>query len=310
MPIYLFKLLADALAHCGMLESLFRDRSDVDAAGLCAGMTSVLSPVSSGARDELARLDRADLVVGLRISYAGRSESATRHVVGVLAEAARGRLLMELIRETLAAGLIDATKSRHDALSLVEIHERTSASLRLFERDLQELQRRNPDSAAAAVREVVDVAEGGHRYLPISVQLGGVRALQAEKQHEIRVGRRTYDVSGRKMESLGRLASRLDSELARGRILAITDLLTMLDQEMAALAAGSDAELALAYLQHARDLVVAYGDAMTLVRPPTVATGSRSKYAAAAGAVSLLVFVVLAVAVDSWNRRRSGPAST
>ncbi len=211
IPVHLYKRLDRTLREVGILRATFGpEMSGREIAALGVRMDRHVSPLTSTVRDELARIERDDSIVGLRLQMEAPSPEQAEARVTRLAALVRQRFVATVALDAIDA---DSLATRADALEpATEILERRDAnrSLARMSADLEALGRRV--APVDGPRQVVSTADGGHFYLPPGLQRVGAEAAVAENDHSIRLLEQRVSNAEAKLAFQRRLARRIDDE--------------------------------------------------------------------------------------------------
>jgi hypothetical protein len=261
-----------------------------------------VSPVSSGAKDDIQKLEKDETIIAIKLAYESRSKDQARDVVQTLAG---------LVRETLITGIAmeriesEALASSNEALSLLERRTELLAvnrSLEHFATDLEQLAKQVPESPST--REVVDTREGGHYFLPARVQLVGARATHADNEHTIRV----YDQALARHTLFLSFLHRLQERSGKGTdTFAVSDMPTVIDAELKEFFRESGAsDLDSRYLQTKmeilRDELATFRGKTRFIQYPTTLALSRAPWAAALASLAVVFFIAAAFVAELWQR--------
>jgi hypothetical protein len=186
VTLAVYKKLEDAILDTSSLAAAFRDAVPARTIEeIQDEARAALSPRMSGPRDEIKRSASADVVAAVRISNESRDRAHAEHTVQTLAV-----LLREGLTTIMAVDELDTIEARTKLVTAESAFMTlafTNQSLDTLEGRLKAIARDSPGESHAPTRELVNIADGGYRYLPLPVQLVGVKALQADNEHQIRI---------------------------------------------------------------------------------------------------------------------------
>jgi hypothetical protein len=208
MTLAAYKRLEDALLDTASLKGAFKDvLPSAPVEQLQRDLSLALSPRVSGPRDEIRRAAATEVVFALRLTHQARSaERAERFVT------ASAVLVREGATTIIAETILDADEGRTRATQ-AEINRlrlaATNESLKSLEANLRQVAREFPGGQGPTGREVVNVAEGGYFYLPLSAQLVGVKARAADNEHQMRVHSWTAKTESLRADFYRQLTARL-----------------------------------------------------------------------------------------------------
>jgi len=175
--------------------------------------------------------------------------------------------------------------------------------------DLERLAARFP-GAAGPGREVVDVNNGGHRYLPPSAQIVGIKATQADNEHHIRISDRDYAIESLRAGYLHQLAGAVQAEFERTSSHVVSDMPRLMRAELKSFLdqkgpRSPEARVVEVDYNGMIDSLDAFRAGTRLVQYPTLARKAIVPVLAAVGALATLVLLVAVLVADSWQRSRA-----
>jgi hypothetical protein len=267
-------------------------------------LKQVVSPVTTGARDDLARADREDTVVAVRLSYVDHSESRVSAVVNALVGLVRDSLSMRVARDEVEVELLQARSAASAALTKKLSLSASNQSLRTLAEDLRNLLTTSPNTTSSA-REVVDLANGGHRYLPVAVQLVAAKALQADNDHEIRQAGWSFRVESLKVAFYQRLESKLRGTGAPPDASVAADAPALIDGELRAFLekqSGDAPDYLRAEVEAMSDLLRAHRAATAFIQRPSIRTLPRTPLVLGSLLTSAAAILIAALVGESWRR--------
>lgn len=305
IPLGMYKQIEGALADERLLAEAFRGQLDTKTlAKVRRNLKQIVSPVTTGAREELVRADREDTVLAVKLSYEKRSAGEVSVVVNTLARLLREALSTLVAREKAEGALLQAIATAQTAQNRkLELSARNE-SLKLLAQELQRLSATGA-SPVTSGREVVDLKEGGHRYLPSAVQLVGARAWHADNEHEMRQLDSTLRVEGMRVAFYQRLGARLHGQGARGDITVVDDVPSVIDSELKAFLeteSGAAAYYIRAEVEGLRDLVQAHRTSTAFVQRPSLRIAARLPWVVGGMLVAVIVILLAALLGESWRR--------
>jgi hypothetical protein len=265
----------------------------------------IITPVTTGARDELIRADRQDTVTAVRLTLVGPTEDRVSAVVTALAALLREAIATRVARDYVEAEMLQATSAAAFAVTRKLDLIKKNESLRRLAHDLGVLAA--SAGQATGSREVVDLDHDGHRFLPPAVQHNGARAWLADNDFEIRQAEWTLRVESLKIAYYRRLETRLrgDANAGAGGASIVEDVPTVIDRElreMAAQQSDPSIDFLKAEAERLRDLVQAHRAATDFIQRPSVRPASRTPWTLAGLALAVIGVVAWALARESWGR--------
>ena len=256
-----------------------------------------LSPIASGTRDDVARSAPTDTVVAVRLQFSSPDRDQATKVVEALASLLRLARVNVLAADRMESMMFESVLMG-GTLREEGIHYRLlNESLRTVERELGQLS--SPASTGASGREVLDVKDGGHLYLPLPVQLVGVRAEIIENEHKLRLTESAAWVQGRRLQILRELVALLQSQPG---LAELDERLTSTIKDITASEKRPDAQLLITEIETLRDSLRVERDGVRFLQQPTVSRSRSGSRITMLLALSAAVWVGLAWVVESWSR--------
>jgi hypothetical protein len=300
-----YKKLEAAMSDASLLQAAFNEKlTEPRITALGRDLRTVLTPLTSGPRDEIARADREDTITGVRFVYPDSRPERAAMVVNTLVVLVRNEAVALAAQDRIDAAVLDAAIAARAALAKKLDVTAKAESLQSLTLDLQKLSGlgRNGDDTH---REVVDVTSGGYRYLPPGVQVVGAKALEASYYDDIRLSGWRFRV-----ETLrGAFFRKLDEDLRK----AGESPATRLSQDLPAMI-GSEAQAFLtknpglesSYVRSEVDGLVdalqSHRTTTAFVQSPSVRTLSRLPWVIAAMAGTALLVLLAALLGESWRQ--------
>jgi hypothetical protein len=305
IPIGTYKKVEAALSDGGLLTDAFRELDAKALDHVRRDIRQIVSPMTTGVRDELMRADREDTVIAVRLSFSDTSAPQVLVVVNTLARLVREAMATRGARDQVEAALLQATSTAEAALTRKLDLSARNESLKTLALDLQRLTATAPASGTSS-REVVDLlSEGGHRYLPAAVQHVGVKAWQADNDHEIRQADWTFRVESLRVAFYRRLESRLRGQGAQAGIAVVEDVPSVIDAELKAFTetqAGAAADYLRAEVEGMRDVVQAHRAATAFIQRPSLRTTPRAPWVLGGMLAAVVAVLLAALMGESWRR--------
>jgi hypothetical protein len=300
----LYKSLLQALSDGAAMGSVLRGRlPPPEIERLLRDLGERVSPVSSGARDDIQRLDRYDIITAIKLSYESSSAALARDVVEALAGLVRETLITSVAMEQIEAETLACNSERWRLLDTKIDLLDTNRSLQRLAADLERLVREMPDASAVTPRELVDARGSGHLFLPLRTQLAGTRATLADNEHRMRICDQTLARLALGKSFLGRLEQRMKN---RTETPFVSDAPGVISSELQDfLGKEGIANDNLQYLQSKmetlRDDLAVLRAKTRFIQYPTVRALSRTRPATALASLALIVFIALAFVIDLWR---------
>ncbi len=304
IPLALYKFLERSLADGDVLHtSLASKLSPAAIERLRRDLSESVSVLASGAQDDLQKLDREDTVTGVQLSFSSYRAAAPENVVRTLASVVRETLATRIALEQLAVEAYDSRESAREIGRRRAELESVNTSLETLGSDLARVMREQPAGAGSGSRQVVDVQDGGDRFLPLPLQMIATKVRHAQNEHTIRV----YDQALARHALRLRFFDRLRQRLEAGGSPMVEDVPQVIGRELEQFlreqheqnSAVRDIQ---AEVQGLRDQVASWRDETHFVQYPTTHPKPRAALALAAAALALLFFVAVAFVADLWER--------
>jgi len=197
-------------------------------------------------------------VIGIRLTYSSDSSEKATAAVRAMVSLVRDAVMTSLVVDRVSSELQAAHILRSESLVSQLTSTFASTNLRKKETDLRKIASDFP--GASPPQQVVDVGQGGYRYLSPAAQLVGLRSTLAEYEHSVREAERTARVAALKIE----LFLHANETLRRaGTVNLVPDVVRVLRSEVEAFVKGHsgdeaeqvklEAQVALARLEFQQD---------------------------------------------------------
>ena len=270
-------------------------------------LASSVSPITTAAIDDVTRLGSGDMITGVRIVVSGSSDEEATRLAAAISDLVKQVLLTEITLEEIEHAMNESSTEREAAAAEKVRLTRVNHSLELVAVDIQRLVRQ-PVTGSSGTREVVDVREGGHRFLSPGSQIVGIRAEQAENAHAIRLAEELMSRHDLRLR-FGRTITDAMSPQFGGSRRYIADLPQFVWKTFNKFLEGQSPDpVARQYLTTDIETLVgrleSFQSRTRLIQSPTVTRQSRAPLAAATAAFLFIFVVAVAVAFDFWARRR------
>jgi hypothetical protein len=271
-------------------------------------LSSHFMAVTTNPRDEFARITRDDTITAVRLSYADGDAARAEAVIGALADLVRRALSTRTAQRAVETGLLKSIVAAERNMTMRATLAYTNDSLKLQETDLGRL---TSSAGESSGRQVVDVTEGGYRYLPPAVQLVGVKALRADNEHKMRLAERMLAVERLNEAFLRGLSLKIEAECNQAHLLA--DAPALLDREIQTFFAvdrsGPEVDLVRDQLRTQHERWRHQAENVRYIQYPTSRPARRAMMLAGSGAVILLFFLLAPFVIESWLREHASPPS-
>jgi hypothetical protein len=216
-PVAQYRKLVQALRDTGAVAGMVKGGLDPKALRVVRERgDQLIRPVTAGAaKRQPSALDKDDRIVAVAVEFDGLSRTRGEQVVTALCDVIRDTVADMLasdyvaFRRSALAAALQRSERRREQLTSVR------ASLELLARDLGRLPA--VPAAAGAPREIVSLEEGGYRFLPLPVQIAGVRATQAASEHTLRLLERDNRLNAQRLRWLEGVAAALQDARRQGR---------------------------------------------------------------------------------------------
>jgi len=305
VPVGTYKKIESALTDEALLkETLDRTLPADKVERVRRNLGQIVSPITTGARDEIVRTEHADSVTAIRLSFSSLSDREVLGTVNALATLIREAVCTRVARDRVEESLLQATSTASWALQRRLDLSARNESLKGLAADLLRLAAAGP-SGTASGREVVDLAAGGHRYLPAAVQLVGAKAWQADNEYEMRQADWTFRVESLRVAFYRRLQGRLRNADTQTEAAVVADIPTVIDAELRAFLAnqkGPAADYLRAEAEALRDVIQSHRSATVFVQRPSLRTTPRLPWVAASLVAATLSVLLAALVGESWRR--------
>jgi hypothetical protein len=247
------------------------------------------------------------MITGLRLVLSGSSEAEATRLAAAVAELIKQVLLNEIALAEIENAMNESSSERERAAAEKQRLTRVNHSLELVATEIERLMQQ-PAGRSTTTREVVDVREGGHRFLPPAAQIVGIRAEQAENAHTIRLAEERMSRHDLRLGFGRALTDGMSPEFGGSRRY-IADLPEFIRKTFNKFHEGQAADpVAGQYLRTDVETLIgrleSFRSRTRLIQSPTVTRQSRAPLTAATAAFLFIVVVALAVAFDFWARRR------
>jgi hypothetical protein len=304
IPLGLYKSLQHALSDGAAMGSVLKGRlPPLEIERMLRNLGENVSPVSSGTKDDIQKLDRDDMITAIKLSYESRSAALARDVIAALAALVRETLITGIAMERIEAETIASNNEKGRLLETKIDLLDMNRSLQRLAADLERLAREMPEASAASPREVVDARGSGHLFLPLRTQLAGTRARYADNEHRMRICDQTLARLALRQSFLGRVEQRMKNGT---ETFFVSDAPGVIGSELQDFL--SKEGIANANLQYLQSKMETLRDDLTILRTktrfiqyPTVRALSRTPLATALASLALIVFIAVAFVIDLWR---------
>lgn len=266
--------------------------SEIEASRLLVGV----SPIASGSRDDIGRSLPTDTVVAVRLWYDASQSDRAEKVVFALADLVRLGRMHVVTLDRFEADLVRAVQTAGSARAKISRLGIADASLRTMEKDLLRVAALSP-SGQDRVREVVDIADGGHRYLPVAAQLVGLRAQIAQNAHDVRIAESEAWVASRRAAILSDILAEIRAEPAKEPHALLQSALVAASRDPQPEARLLEAELALL-----REPLLIEKDATRFIQQPTIQQPHRMGNLLKSLILSAVLSIGVAWLAEAWSR--------
>jgi hypothetical protein len=294
-----YKEVERTLSDSAVLSAALSTRlSEVEVRRFQRNLGSHLLVVTTNPRDEFARISREDSITAVRLSYTDRGAERAEAVVVALADVVRKALCTRTAQRAVETSLLKSIATADAVQSSRALLTFTNDSLKLQEADLGKV----AAAGGSGAREVVDVAEGGYRYLPPAVQLVGVQALRVENEHKVRMAEMRLAVERLNEGFLRGFKAKIDAECDRNHLLA--DAPGMLDAEINAVFANRKEPEAVFVRDQLRSVQERWrhqAENVRYIQYPTTRPASRAFMLVASAAAIVLFFLLAPFVAESWR---------
>jgi len=305
IPVGVYKKLESSIADAELLTAAFKDKlSEKELRDLRENLKRLASPLTSGARDEIARTERDDTVTGVRLTYSHRDAEKAEMVLTTLATLIGDQVATLIAQDRIEAAVLESTTAARAALAQKLDLAAKNESLGALASDLRKLAAGVPASGDSR-REVVDVNKGGYRFLPPALQVVGAKALEADNSHEIRLAEWHFRVESIRVAFFRRLDSRIRESAQHSETGIIQDLPSLIDSEAKAFLSqrsGAEADHLRAEVEGLRDVLQSHRATTTFVQRPSRRTMARTPWIVTALVASALAVLLTALLGESWLR--------
>jgi hypothetical protein len=306
-----YRKLEQILSDASVIEARLGTLLDArERRALLADLDDHLTPMTTNPRQDVARMDKLDTIVGFGLAYETRPEERARAVVRTLGALARDAFVtlsaIEQAQHAIARTTTEIAELTVDRDTLTV----KNASLQQVLKELESLRAAFPSAALPSTRQVVDIKDGGDRFLPPDIQLVGARSASTQHQHEIRVLDRRIQFAALKREFFQRVAARLDGEM-KTKGAAVEGIPGMVREELAALRKKHGGTVDLGRVESAAEEMAvslsSYETAVRWLQAPTLKPAPRLVPALKAGVAATLLMLAVALCGALWQSRRALP---
>ena len=168
---------------------------------------------------QIAR-DAENFVVGVGISGEGDSPQKARTFVSIIGEFIKDSIIYGKLKNYIASELSRSRTEYNKYDNYIIKDDFKLKQLSLKRDDIREMLKRYPETREIMkFREVVSLADGGHRFLSPTMQLVGVESYMADVRENLSGCKRNKEVAGLKLQFFQKVNEILDSETFSGPLL-------------------------------------------------------------------------------------------
>jgi hypothetical protein len=310
VPLATYKLLEKRLGDEAVLnKGLGHLLGPREIRELIRDFSKHFSPITTNPRNDIERITPEDTITGVQVSYQDHPAEHARAIVSALAGLVRDAFITTLVLEQVETQSVrasfDGLQASGERLNLLA----ENGSLALQEGEVGQLARAFGGSGAAP-REVVDIKEGGYRYLPPQTQLVGIKASIAHNAHKARLRERETKLARLRVAFFRKLDDRLRAEFRKSGHQVVTDAAAVVRDELATFLKGQDAaDPELGFIRQEMegmaDMLITFGAATRLVQLPTAKRRPRALPTLGAALAVPILLVAAALVGESWKRYHS-----
>jgi hypothetical protein len=307
VPLATYKRLEKRLGDEAVLTAALRDQlSPRQIRRVIRDFTKHVSAITTNPRNDVERMTKDDTITGVQVYYEGHPEEHARAVVTVLAGLVRDAfvttMVLDQIEQQTVRASVDSIQAMGESLNFLAEND----SLAIQADQVARLTRESP-GAAGSPREVVDVKEGGYRYLPPPTQLVGIRATEAYNAHKARLRAREAKLARLRLAYFGRLDERLRAEFQKAGRQVVSDPSAVMREELAGFLQGrtaTDPEVGFVRqeVEGMAEMIATFGRGARVVQLPTAKARPRALPALAAALAVPLLLIAAALVGESWKR--------
>jgi hypothetical protein len=276
---------------------------------------SQITAIAANGRTDLARMENSDVIVSVHIAFESSSEVDAKRAVREVADRLRDALIAAVGRDQIRRAISQARLAERNAerekIRLTELDQQ----LERLALDLEPLGSRSVASRSP-VPNFVDPRERGYFFLPIPVQIDGIRSAQAHNRQAMHVASQIEARQAARLAFFLRLDQRLESQdlAVGGEGAQVPELVDKVLDGFVAERANRDPvgpDLVMDVEAWQEELGEFYR-ATELVQPPVSSTISKAPMFAGAALAALVLVLGAAVARDTWLRSRAtrGPSTS
>ena len=161
-----------------------------------------------------------NFVVGVGISGEGDSPQKARTFVSIIGEFIKDSIIYGKLKNYIASELSRSRTEYNKYDNYIIKDDFKLKQLSLKRDDIREMLKRYPETREIMkFREVVSLADGGHRFLSPTMQLVGVESYMADVRENLSGCKRNKEVAGLKLQFFQKVNEILDSETFSGPLL-------------------------------------------------------------------------------------------
>ena len=307
VPIALYKEMEKTLSDQAVLESALKGHLEPSDIGrFLDKFEEHFATLTTNPRDEMQRIERADGITAVVVSYKAHPLEEARAVTETLARLVRDAFVTTLARQEIRHQMMvssrGAAQARQDYMNLASGNE----SLERQVHEMDRLLREAPVARGPQPQVMVNTEDRGYLYVSPASQLVGVKAAMAENAHLMRTFQREAAINELRLSLLRRIEARLQAEGDAARSPLPADVPGIVRAELDSFLkdqTGGAADYVRAQTLGLCDILKSAGDIARMVQSPTLRPTPRAwRVVGAMGAVLVLVLSA-AILVESWRRR-------
>ena len=296
-----FRLMTKALQDPGTLAAHFPGGPDPDE--LARRIPLIVLPIFATDVPPGNPIPADARVLAVELSAGGGTERDANVFLDQLTSAARDVLANLLEDSWLRQVRVGAASRREGLMARIQGGERERLGYLRLAAALSQIP--NAAGPANGLREVVDTNGGGHRYLPLPVQVNGVRVAIAEIENDLRLARAELI----EVNALDAFVGRVSDRAAAASALAspVVNVTSIIAEEVKALEASPEGSLAaqaqvVERVKSTVDFFRMRRGSMDLIQRPTIHFNRNYTLPVAFGLLGILTWFALVLLRDSWKR--------
>ena len=263
------------------------------------------SPITTNPRNDIERITPEDSITGLQVSYKDHPAERAREVVTALATMVRSAFVTSVLIDQMETQTVRASFDKVQATGERLNFLAENSSLAIQEGEVAGLARQF--AGPASPREVVDIKDGGYRYLSPQTQLVGIKASMAHNAHKARLRERETRLAVLRLDYFRRLDERLRTEFQQSGQQVLGDAPAVMRAELAGFLQGkdeSDPDVAFVRkeVEGVADMFATFATATRLIQLPTAKATPRMLPTLVAALAVPVLLIVAALVGESWKR--------